>query len=589
MKNRVKYFLAICSAALFSVHCTDLTETPYSIITKESYYASEMNVKQYFARVVARSYQSLAQSNHYAQEHTADHMMAPKRDGSHFYDGGMHERMHYHTWTIDDEVVNGWSHMFGAVTMINDFIRDMGSIGETVNIDRDVIDNYVAQCRGMRAWLYMRLLDQFRNIPIVTETDTEELPFQAKPEDTFKFIESEIAEIMPILNKKGGTEGNGIQQGEWTQGACAMTLVRLYLNAEVWIGEDRLDQCEQYCKKIIAGEYGHFEIDDRWDAPFDWDNVNSKEIIFAFPSNYAGTKYVYDGRILQDVGPFNSRNFFASGQNSYPRFGITPGRDIDGEIYEFDLGKPIVKLQEYPDDLRLKRFKYLGNSEREGMFLHGYIEDNVDPQKTETINPNGYVMNWPNEYVLYIRDQVGIFRDTPPDQMSPNPSGNENGKFDTPVSSMGYADENSGWFMVKYPIYPSTDPGISEADFAVFRLAETIYTLAEINLRRGQIAPAVQLLNSVRHRNFPADLPDDSWALTEAEFTADWEQEMLDEWGREFLGEGYRRTILIRFGVFNTGEWWDKQPDADDHTKIFPLHRDVTGANPNLIQNPGYN
>ena len=66
------------------------------------------------------------------------------------------------------------------------------------------------------------------------------------------------------------------------------------------------------------------------------------------------------------------------------------------------------------------------------------------------------------------------------------------------------------------------------------------------------------------------------------------ENELLDEWGREFLSEGRRRTDLIRFDCFCSGTWWDKQPDTDNHTEIFPLHRDVLSSNTALKQNPGY-
>jgi hypothetical protein len=65
--------------------------------------------------------------------------------------------------------------------------------------------------------------------------------------------------------------------------------------------------------------------------------------------------------------------------------------------------------------------------------------------------------------------------------------------------------------------------------------------------------------------------------------------EMLDEWGREFFAESRRRIDLIRFGKFTSGSWWDKNPDADDHTKIFPIMRPILNANPALVQNPGYN
>lgn len=47
-------------------------------------------------------------------------------------------------------------------------------------------------------------------------------------------------------------------------------------------------------------------------------------------------------------------------------------------------------------------------------------------------------------------------------------------------------------------------------------------------------------------------------------------------------------SSLIRWGVFNKGTWWDKQPDADDHTQIFPIGQNVLNASKALKQNPGY-
>jgi hypothetical protein len=66
------------------------------------------------------------------------------------------------------------------------------------------------------------------------------------------------------------------------------------------------------------------------------------------------------------------------------------------------------------------------------------------------------------------------------------------------------------------------------------------------------------------------------------------ESELLDEWGREFFAESRRRIDLIRFGKFNTGSWWDKSADTDNHTEIFAITREVLNANHNLVQNPGY-
>ena len=101
----------------------------------------------------------------------------------------------------------------------------------------------------------------FRNIPIVTDFPSEDKePKQVTPKETFSFIEKELTENIPLLLKKSRNGGNGNHQGEWTQAGAAALLVRLYLNAEVWIGENKETECASYCEKIINGEYGNYGI-----------------------------------------------------------------------------------------------------------------------------------------------------------------------------------------------------------------------------------------------------------------------------------------------------------------------------------------
>jgi len=40
--------------------------------------------------------------------------------------------------------------------------------------------------------------------------------------------------------------------------------------------------------------------------------------------------------------------------------------------------------------------------------------------------------------------------------------------------------------------------------------------------------------------------------------------------------------------MFSTGTWWDKKPDADNHTDIFPIGQNVLNVSTQLKQNPGY-
>ena len=117
--------------------------------------------------------------------------------------------------------------------------------------------------------------------------------------------------------------------------------------------------------------------------------------------------------------------------------------------------------------------------------------------------------------------------------------------------------------------------------------ARIYYSLAECKFRQGDITGAGKLLNAVRKRNYPESTwteylyqPEGKILLTEGE--------LLDEWGREFLDESRRRTDLCRWNKFSSSTWWDKQPDADNHTDIFILTQKILGANPDLKQNPGY-
>ena len=92
----------------------------------------------------------------------------------------------------------------------------------------------------------------------------------------------------------------------------------------------------------------------------------------------------------------------------------------------------------------------------------------------------------------------------------------------------------------------------------------------------------------MRKRNYPVENLQDVLYQPEGKVELN-EKEMLDEWGREFFAEGRRRIDLIRFGVFCSGRWWDKAPDADRHYEIFPIMRPILDANVDLVQNPGYN
>ena len=567
---------AIAAVAALSLgSCTDLDENLYDQVGSENYYNTKNDVIRAVFRPFEHAFWSIG-SRHVLNELTADQLITPTRDGW-WNDGGKWERLHYHTWTVDDlgEAQTEWNGCFQGIMQCNLVIEDLNRFKpESFGFTEAEFNNLRAQCRALRAWFYIRLLDAFRNVPLVTTYSDRPSNPQAEPKEVFDFIESELKDCTSLLVRKVGLGNNATIQGQWTQAAAAALLVRLYLNAEVYVGEDRYKDCETYAQAIIDGQYGDYALADRWDAAFDWDNDTCDEVIFGFPGSRGYTHWHYDGDTYGWTVPAKAADFFndtKSGVGHNTKYAASPSYDLDGNLYDYELGMPVQNFRKYEGDERMKFYTNLGNSRREGMFLFGYIEYK-DSETGETKR-----LRAPEQpYDLYLRDAVGRFQSLDPTRWPADKT-----------SKLSTGDHNSGWHFVKYPFYDDNDPNQLASDYTEIRLPEVIYSLAEAKMRQGDRTSAAKLLNSVRKRNYPADKLDDVLYSPEGKVRFD-EKEMLDEWGREFFAESRRRIDLIRFGKFNTGRWWDKTPDADDHTALFPITRTILNSNPNLVQNPGY-
>ncbi|WP_374950715.1 RagB/SusD family nutrient uptake outer membrane protein [Mucilaginibacter sp.] len=576
MKKYQLYISSLLLTAILAGSCTKLDEKVYDQVDASGFLTRRDDVIRDFLRPFEHGYWSIQGNDYYAvSEDCTDEIGTYNRQGD-WQDGGYYQRMHYHTWTPTDGFTNGvWTNLYQGIVLSTNSLQDMDGITDPakLNITPEELADFKSELRTLRAWFYLRAFDFYRNIEIITDVknSTQGNP-QSTPQETFAFIEKELTDAIPGLPTRDQLGAKGI--GRWTKAGAASLLARLYLNAKVYTGVDKFAQAEAVCRDIIGGKYGSYALDNRWDAPFDYTNNSlNSEVIYGFPGTLSRTHWQYDGGMFffgmtYDAAPLYM-GFTDFGQAN-PRFALQPGRDVDSVEYSHQLGKPFVKFQRYPDDVRLKKYRNLGNSQREGMFLYGYLPF------TRTVNGVGRadtVRGNKGPYPLFIRDQVGMFLNAKPGT-----------RIADKESNMNHADHNSGVFMVKYPIYPTPDANRITSAYAEVRLSEIYYTLAECLYRKGDKAGAVTYLNQVRKRNYPTG----SASLYRADGSQLNDQEMLDEWGREFIGENRRRTDLIRWGVFNTGTWWDKKPDGDNHTEIFPIGRDILNVNPQLKQNPGY-
>lgn len=574
---KIKRYMAVAFAAsLLAAGCTDLEETVYDQVVSDNYYNTKMDVIRAVNRPFEHCYWSV-QTRMALNELPADQIMTPTRD-SWWYDDAKWERIQYHKFNAEmDYITPEWEGLFKGIMFSNYVIEDLDRLdGVALGFKPAEFESMKMQCRAIRAYCYLRAFDMFRNLPVYPSTDPNSSDGrQWAPEDMFEFIESELLEALEGIEVKSGSGGNLGSQGTFNKASVAAMLVRLYLNAEVYIGQERYADAARYAREIIDGKYGFYKVADRWDEAFDWNNETSDEVIFGFSSAsaYHESAWVYKGDTYWWSVPQQMEYYVhdskSDGGDHNCKYACVPSYGPDGKLLPYTLGQTVEKFRKYPSDVRLKLYRNLGNSTREGMFVFGSLDVVKNGKKGKMTDPSG-------SYELYIRDAVGQFQGLRPNRW-----------LKQSKSTLRDGDHQSGYHFVKYPLYPDDEAGHMESDFVEIRLPEMIYSLAECKFRAGEVNAAGELLNSVRKRNYPqedwADVlyaPEGKVKLTE--------QELLDEWGREFFAEGRRRIDLIRFGKFNTGAWWDKEPDEDDHTRIFPIPRTALETNHNLKQNPGY-
>lgn len=433
MKSIIIKNLCIVVGVLFLASCTNLDETLYDQVESSNFYNTRKDVERIVARPFEHCYHMI-QYRHFLQELPSDQIITPSRDGW-WDDGGCWRRYHYHTWTPQDDYFEFlWNEGFQGISQCNFGIEQLANVDrEKFGFTNEEIDNYTASLRTLRALCYISLLDGFRNLPYVVsfEDQTKNTETQVEPSVIFRYIENELKDVINKLPKKEtlGTQTQYLNQ--WTQAGAAALLARLYLNAGVYVGEDRYTDCATLCQNILDGVYGAYEVADSWDAPFDWNNDGCDEVIFAFPSSPGYEYWNYHANTYWWTVPANAHLYLkdqkckAGGHNT--KYAAAPSYDLYGNLYTDELGMPIQKFRKYPGDERMKLYRNLGNGKREGMFLYGYLEYTDDNGKVKKVRAPE------RDYNLYIRDAVGDFQNLDPELWPSNKT-----------SSLTTGDHNSG-------------------------------------------------------------------------------------------------------------------------------------------------
>ena len=518
------YTVILAVLGLGAVACTDLSPEVYTDVRKEDYFQTPAQ----FSTLIANAYSQLAGERGYIyregfwslQEYTSDAVIVPTR-GTDWYDAGVPQAMHMHTWGSNTrDVNNGWSFAFGGVTKCNTVIENIHTIaGEDESTWNDAAKAGLAEAKILRAFYHLLAMDVYGNVHI---DDGEREVKQYTRKEVFEWIENELLTNAALVD-------DGVRYGSMTRPVAYMILAKLYLNAEVYTGTPMWDKAEEYCDKIINGNY--YELNKDYFDNFKISNTNNQEIIFPI---------VFDGVYA------NGNMFHVMTQHYAMRsvFGFTT-----------DCWNGPCTLESFYN-------KYSDNDKRKAQWFVGPVYDEKTDWNTIIYNRSswtGKVQEWDHgdsHFKVIIDPKVTTIQDP------------------TAANSC----EGARFFKFEFA------NGIAhhaDSDFPIYRYADVLLMKAEARMRQNNGVADEVALKCVNDVHTRAGLP----AYTAAELTYD---ELLDERGRELAWEGHRRDDLIRFGKY--GDAWEfKEADADNHTNLFPIPDWVRDGAPGVYtQNPGY-
>ncbi len=378
MKN-IKIFTRILIIGLImavsSQSCTNLDEELFDEVTPDNYFKNETQ----FVSALAEAYTGLsgyASGSYFAlSEVSSDAMIVPTR-GQDWDDGGHWRRLHLHSWNFEDPEPGGvWGFGFGGVANCNRLIFTFETLVDEGKVDPADAEAFINELRALRAFFYYTLIDIYGNVPIVTNFENADPnPATNTRSEVFNFIVDELVQSIPTLS----TDIDQSTYGRMNANVAKMTLAKMYMNAEAWVGTAMYDKASTVLDEIIND--GDYSLEPNYFTNFNVNSEVSKEFIFALPFD----QVFYGGFNLA------VRTLHYGSQDTYnltaqPWNGFCSLEEFYNSFDDDDLRKGKPGTIDAP---------YTGR----GTFLVGYqYKSNGDPvvdSGAETNDPDGELLNF---------------------------------------------------------------------------------------------------------------------------------------------------------------------------------------------------
>lgn len=478
--------------------------------------------------------------------------------GSDWVDGNRYKDLHLHTWTKDHPNVGG---MWGFWTNL------IGTANQTLFIlagsDEGAVKNTsIAEMKALRAFFYFNMMDLWGGVPLDTVYGSKELKARATRQEVFTFVENELKAAIPFLKTASGatTYGKPTRYMAWA------LLAKLYLNAQVYTGTAKNNECIAACDSVMsAGGGTQYALENRATYFNQFSPTNgpsSKEFVFAIPfdpSTSNGWMFYARYDLNRNLGMKYRYSGSTTGANVDPVVNQTTG---NGLINNRPSG-PRCTTQEFyahfNDVNDIRNNQWLGG-------LQYWSTGNPILVRTTNLGYNQFYSGGdPGGTYVYHLD------------ISPlSTSRLGASSYDVGRDEIGW---NTGYRNVKFLPDANSINRNQNNDVPVFRLSDIILMKAEAILRGGTATnghTALSLVNTLR-----------AVRTTSAALTSLTLNDIYSERSRELSWEGWHRNDMIRFGRYEDS-WGLGKTNTDTYRRVFPIPTSAIATNPNLAQNTGY-
>lgn len=529
MRSTKIYRIALLFITMTFAACeNNLDEIVYSDVTEQTY--NYKDAYQAMGIVYANMRGIFGHTNYYmAQETTSDELVMPA-NASGWDDGGIYKRMHLHTWNSENpQLLNMWNAFYRGVINANRVIEQLEA--EKVPAPAGVAkESLVAEMRAARAFFYWLICDNFGDAPLVTTTATD-LPEKATRRQIYDFVVSELSQSMPALSEDNGKQ----MYGRFNKWAAKALLANVYLNAQVYTGEPKWQECLKECNDIINSQ--KYALEANFRDIFKTLNENSREIVFAVPfDENVGSGFFVD--MFSWHGALKDKlNMQVTPWGSGSAMGVSQFIDT------YD-----------PEDKRLADTWLMGPQ---------FALDGVTPLK--------------GSYDDAGKDLV-FTKDLPDGMFTGEAEGYRMNKFEVKVGARFDLGNDFPFFRYAEVLFMKAECLLRTGDAgAAAVIVSEIRSRNFVNAGKAAVSGAELQQNSRYQYGFVQKYevvdPGNTQPVQYGRF--------MDELGWEFAWEAHRRRDNIRFGVFTTKSWLSHKPNGQDRA-VFMIPQSAINSNPKL-------